>query len=80
MSRKRAEKIEGATTSFARWRLMLGLTQDEAAEKLHKSRRAIQAYERPDPKTGRPAVPDYAARVVMDMMAKGMSIPQPWPE
>jgi DNA-binding XRE family transcriptional regulator len=80
MSRKRAEKIETAATSFARWRLMLGLTQDEAAAKLQKSRRAIQAYERPDPKTGRPAVPDYPARVVMDMMAKGETIPQPWPE
>jgi DNA-binding XRE family transcriptional regulator len=80
MSRKRAEKIETAATSFARWRLMLGLTQDEAAAKLQKSRRAIQAYERPDPKTGQPVVPDYTVRVVMDLMAKGVTIPQPWPE
>lgn len=59
---------------------MLGLTQEEAAERLERSRRAIQAYERPDPKTGKPVVPDYPTRVLMDIMAKGATIPQPWPE
>ena len=59
---------------------MMGITQDRAAILLGKSRRAIQAYERPDTKTGRPAVPAYTDRVVMDMLAKGQDIPTPWPE
>lgn len=80
MSRKRAEKIEHAATSFARWRIMLGLTQDEAAVLLDKSRRAIQTYERPDPKTGKIVVPSYTDRIVMDLMAKGVTLPTPWPE
>ena len=58
---------------------MLGLTQAEAAEALRKSRRAIQAYERPDPKTGRPVTPSFTDRVVMDLLAKGCD-PQPWPQ
>jgi DNA-binding XRE family transcriptional regulator len=80
MSRKRANKIETASTNFARWRAMLSITQDEAAILLGKSRRAVQAYERPDPKTGRPAKPSYTDRVVMDMLAKGAALPSPWPE
>ncbi|HET8728317.1 MAG TPA: helix-turn-helix transcriptional regulator [Alphaproteobacteria bacterium] len=55
---------------------MLGLSQEEAAERLHKSRRAVQDYER----ATRPVVPDYAARVLMDMIAKGVEPPSPWPE
>lgn len=80
MSRKRANKIENAATSFARWRTMLGLTQQEAADLLQKSRRAVQAYETPDPKTGKPVTPSYTDRIVMDMLAKGLAIPTPWPE
>jgi DNA-binding transcriptional regulator YiaG len=76
MRRKRANKIESAATSFARWRLMLGLSQEEAAARLHKSRRAVQDYER----ATKPVVPDYAARVLMDIMAKGQEPPSPWPE
>ena len=79
MTKKRAEKIEKAATQFQRWRLMLALTQAEAAERLGKSKRAIQAYEQIDPKTGRAVSPDYAARVLMEMMQKGMTIPAPWP-
>lgn len=55
---------------------MLDLTQEEAARRLGKSRRAVQDYERTD----KPVVPDYAARVLMDMMAKGQEPPSPWPE
>lgn len=80
MSRKRAKKIEDAATSFARWRAMLGITQDEAATLLAKSRRAVQAYERPDPKTGKAVSPSYTDRIVMDMLAKGLPLPSPWPE
>jgi len=80
MSRKRTEKIESAATSFARWRAMMGITQDRAGELLGKKRRTIQAYERPDPKTGKPARPSYTDRVVMDMLAKGYPLPDPWPE
>lgn len=80
MSRKRAGKIENAATSFARWRAMMGITQDEAAALLAKSRRAVQAYEHPDPKTGKPVTPSYTDRVVMDMLAKGIPLPTPWPE
>jgi len=80
MSRKHASKIEEAATSFARWRAMLGITQDRAAELLGKKRRTVQAYERPDPKTGRPAAPSYTDRVVMDMIAKGQEISSPWPD
>ena len=80
MSRKRASKIESASTSFERWRLMLGLTQDEAAKKLHKSRRAIQNYEVPDKRTGKLAAPDYALRVLMAILAMGTAPPTPWPE
>lgn len=80
MSRKRANKLETASTSFARWRIMLGLTQDEAAALLGKSRRAVQNYERPDPKTGKTIIPSYTDRIVMDLMAKGVTLPTPWPE
>jgi predicted transcriptional regulator len=80
MSRKRAKKIEDAATSFARWRAMMGITQDEAAAMLAKSRRAIQAYERPDAKTGKAVSPSYTDRIVMDMLAKGLALPSPWPE
>ena len=80
MSRNRASKIENASTSFERWRLMLGLTQDEAARKLHKSRRAIQNYEVPNKKTGKLAAPDYALRVLMAIMALGHTPPTAWPE
>lgn len=59
---------------------MLGITQDRAAELLGKGRRAVQAYERPDPKTGRPVTPSYTDRVVMDMLAKGAKNPSAWPE
>lgn len=55
---------------------MLGLTQEEAAQRLKKSKRAVQDYER----ASKPVVPDYAARVLMDMMAKGQEPPSPWPE
>ena len=78
MSRKRANKIENAATGFERWRLMLGLTQAEAAERLGKSRRAIQNYERPDQKTGKYAKPDYAIRILMAVLAQGDSPPTPW--
>ena len=80
MSRKRANKVDEAATSFARWRAMLGITQDRAAELLGKSRRAVQAYERPDPKTKRCVVPSLTDRIVMDMLAKGVPLPTPWPE
>lgn len=80
MVRKHAIKVDEAATSFARWRRMLGLSQIEAAKKLGKGRSAVQAYERPDPKTGRPAIPSYTDRIVMDMLAKDVDIPQPWPE
>ena len=59
---------------------MLDLTQEQAAELLGKKRRTVQAYERPDPKTGRPAKPSYTDRIVMDMLAKNVPVPQPWPE
>lgn len=55
---------------------MLDLTQDEAARKLGRSRRAVQDYERAE----RPVVPDYAARVLMDMIAKGHEPGSAWPE
>ena len=80
MSGKRANKIETAATSFVRWRTMLGLTQDQAGELLGKSRRTIQTYERPDPKTGKFVVPSYTDRIVMDLLAKGTPLPTPWPE
>lgn len=79
MSKKRANKIDEAITSFGRWRAMMGITQDRAAELLGKGRRIIQAYERPDPKTGKQAVPAYTDRVVMDMLAKKQQIVA-WPE
>jgi len=59
---------------------MLALTQEEAAAKLGKSRRAIQAYERPDPKTGRTAKVDLCTRIVMDMLNRGTPLPTPWSE
>jgi predicted transcriptional regulator len=80
MSRKRASKIENASTSFERWRVMLDLTQAEAAAKLHKSRRAIQNYEVADKKTGKRATPDYPVRVLMAILATGAAPPTPWPE
>jgi transcriptional regulator with XRE-family HTH domain len=80
MSRRRASNIEKASTSFERWRLMLSLTQAEAAEKLGKSRRAVQNYERPDPKTNKTATPDYAVRVLMQILAQGGTPPTEWPE
>ena len=80
MSSKRANKIDAAATSFARWRIMLGLTQDEAAVLLGKSRRAIQTYERPDSHTGKIVIPSYTDRIVMDLMAKGVPLSTPWPE
>jgi DNA-binding XRE family transcriptional regulator len=79
MSRKRANKIDDATTSFARWRAMLGITQEHAAELLGKKRRTVQSYERPDPKTGVAVKPSYTDRVAMDMIAKGQIL-SPWPE
>ena len=73
MSKKRATKIDMASTSFARWRAMLGLTQDEAAKRLDMGRRAITAYE-----TGE-RVPDYCVRVTMQMLAHGPQTTA-WPE
>lgn len=76
MRRKRVTQIEQANTSFARWRLMLGLTQKEAGDKLGKSYRTIQDYERTD----RPARTDLCTRIVMQMIAQGCAIPTPWPQ
>ena len=80
MSRKRAIKIENASTSFERWRLMLGWTQAQAADKLQKSRRAIQNYEVADKKTGKRATPDYPTRVLMTILALGETPPKAWAE
>jgi hypothetical protein len=77
---KRAKKIEKAANSFVRWRAMLDITQDQAAELLGKSRSAVQAHERPNTKTGKCSVPSYTDRIVMDLLAKGVSLPTPWPE
>jgi hypothetical protein len=79
MHRKRAKKadsLDAASTNFARWRLMLGLTQDEAARILGKGRRTVQDYERATD----PAKPSYTDRIVMDMIAKKQPLPIPWPE
>ena len=74
MSKKHASKVESASTPFARWRAMLGITQDEAARRLgKKSRRAITAYE-----TGE-VDPDYCTRVTMQLIAHGAP-PTPWPD
>jgi DNA-binding XRE family transcriptional regulator len=55
---------------------MMALTQDQAAEKLGKSRRTIQAYETGTP----PAKVDYGTRIVMQIIAHGKTPPEPWPE
>ncbi len=55
---------------------MLGITQQEAADRLGKSRRAVVAYE-----TNPPAKVDYGTRVVMQIIAHGKQpVPEPWPE
>lgn len=76
MRARHAERVSSAGTSFTRWRTMLGLTQRQAAEILGKSRRTVQDYE----KTVEPVTPSFTDRIVMDMLAKGAPLPQPWPE
>jgi len=44
------------TTNVRAWRQRLGLTQQQAAEALGVSTRAIQAYERGDYEPGKPVV------------------------
>lgn len=80
MIRKRAEKSDESATSFARWRAHMDITQQEAAKLLGKSRRQIISYERPDPKTHRPATPSHTDRIVMQALADKQALPEPWPE
>jgi len=72
-TRNRIKNLD-AGNSFSRWRAILGLHQDTAAEKLGRSKSAVEAYDRGE----RP--PDYATRVLMRMLAEGKTIPEPWPE
>jgi len=67
-------------TNFARWRRHVGITQREAAGRLHLSLSRITDFETGIHRTsGKPAVPDYATRVLMRLLAEDKS-PNPWPE
>ncbi len=70
----------GRETSFRRWRLQMGFTQDEAAEALGVSKSQIANWDAgKDRATGRPSVPGRAIRSLMTAVAMD-EIPQPWPE
>lgn len=68
------------STQFRRWRTELGLTQDEAAEKLRVSASQVKNWDAGiDRASGRPSAPPYAIRVVMQLLAEHGDEPEAWP-
>lgn len=68
-----------ATSSFARWRANVGLTQAVAAEQLDVSLSQVKNWEQGiNRASGDLAVPPYCVRVVMQMIADG-AMPKAWP-
>ena len=72
-TRNRVENLN-SENNFSRWRAILGYHQDTAAEKLGRSKSAVEAYDRGE------RAPDQATRILMRLYAEGKDIPEPWPE
>ena len=67
-------------TNFRRWRDAMGLTQDEAAQKLGLAERQIRHFDHGvHSGTGNPSSPDYATRVLMRLLIEKKT-PNPWPK
>lgn len=64
---------------FRRWRLQMGLTQQEAADVLGVSLSQVKNWDAGEDRgRGTPSVPGLAVRYVMAELAKGTEL-KPWP-
>lgn len=67
-------------TAFRQWRERMGITQQEAADRLGVTKSQVANWDAGrDRSTGKPSAPGLAARKVMSLLIRGEDV-QAWPE